>query len=64
MTHSMSLLAKLGCIAVHANELASPSIDTVRGHETNKAAIRNLTADPEIKAWVKEMGDLIPRSAK
>lgn len=66
MTHSMSLLAKLGSIAVHADELSSKNVDAVRGHEFDKIAIRQLIADPEITAWIKEMGPLLPvkRSAK
>ena len=50
LTPSVSLLCKLGSIAVHAQELASPD-----GHAFDKAALQSLMNDPEVKEWIKEM---------
>jgi hypothetical protein len=47
---------KLGSIAVHADELTSPA-----GHEFDRIALRQLVDDPEIAAWVKTMGPMLPR---
>jgi hypothetical protein len=51
----LRLLAKLGSIVVHADELLSP-----RGHDYDKVALRGLIADPEVQNWIKEMGALLP----
>lgn len=46
----MSLLCKLGSIAVHADELTSP-----HGHQFDRDAIRSLLDDPEVASWLAEM---------
>lgn len=48
---ALSLLVKLGSIAVHAEELLSSN-----GHEFDKAALDTLVSDPEVTAWLKAMG--------
>lgn len=45
-----TVLIKLGSLAVHADELLSPS-----GHEIDTSAIKGLLADPEVRDWLKEM---------
>ena len=47
---SVSLLVKLGSIAVHADELLSPS-----GHAFDRVAIQQLLLDPEVSSWLSEM---------
>lgn len=46
----MSLLCKLGSIAVHTEELLSPD-----GHEFDRAALASLMTDPEVVTWLAEM---------
>jgi len=53
---SLALLAKLGSIAVHAEEFLSP-----KGHEFDVAALNNLLRDPEVVEWMSAMGPLLPR---
>lgn len=45
-----SLLSKLASLAVHVEELQSPS-----GTPDDAAAIRSLLADAEINEWISEM---------
>jgi hypothetical protein len=45
-----SLLVKLGSIAVHVEELASPG-----GHHWDKVAVESLLNDPEVKQWIAAM---------
>jgi hypothetical protein len=54
----ISLLCKLGSIAVHADELTSP-----HGHKFDESALRSLLDDAEVKAWLHQMNGaaLIPR---
>lgn len=54
----LSLLVKLGSIAVHADEMLSP-----QGHQFDKIAIRSLLEDSEVKEWIKQMdaSALLPR---
>lgn len=47
---SVSLLVKLGSIAVHAEELASP-----KGHPFDRDALKTLYDDPEVIAWRSAM---------
>lgn len=47
---SLGLLCKLGSIVVHADEATEE-----RGHQFDIVAIRNVLADPEVKAWIKAM---------
>ena len=49
-TPSLSLLVKLGSIAVHADELLSPL-----GHGYDKIALQSLLTDPEVQEWIAEM---------
>jgi hypothetical protein len=41
---------KLGSIAVHAEEYASP-----KGHPFDRDALKTLYADPEVIEWRKQM---------
>jgi hypothetical protein len=41
---------KLGSIAVHADEILSPT-----GHPFDKEALLQLLADPEVKEWCAAM---------
>lgn len=47
---SPALLAKLGSIAVHAEELLSPT-----GHGFDKVALESVMADPEVVEWMEGM---------
>lgn len=51
----LTLAMKLGSIAVHADELLSPT-----GHEFDHVVLKGLLQDPEIVAWIKSMGPLLP----
>lgn len=55
---TVTLLVKLGSIAVHIEELASPS-----GHHFDKIAVASLLNDPEVKEWLAQMNAMamIPR---
>lgn len=52
---SQDVLIKLGCIAVHAEEFLAPG-----GHQVDRYEIEKLLVDPELKAWIKAMGVLLP----
>lgn len=47
---SVTLLVKLGSIAVHAEELLSPT-----GHHFDRRALETVAHDPEVTAWLAEM---------
>jgi hypothetical protein len=47
---SLSLLVKLGSIAVHVDEMLSPL-----GHGWDGEALKPLLADPEVTAWIEQM---------
>lgn len=47
---SVSLLVKLGSIAVHADELLSPNC-----HHFDVAAMRSLLEDSEVVEWLQQM---------
>ena len=47
---SMSLLCKLGSIAVHVDELLSDD-----GHPFDRIELDSLLRDPEVQAWMKDM---------
>lgn len=47
---SLSLLVKLGSIAVHTTELLSPD-----GHQFDRVALASLLNDPEVRAWLSAM---------
>lgn len=52
---TIALLAKLGSIVVHAEEMLSQ-----KGHYFDKLAFEHLLKDGEIQAWLKAMGPFIP----
>jgi len=56
MTPSITLLCKLGSIAVHVDEALS-----AEGHPFDWAATRLLLNDPEVKQWIADMGVLLPQ---
>lgn len=45
------LLCKLGSIVVHVEQFLSP-----QGHPVDKAALEDLLRDPEVQAWLDDMG--------
>ena len=51
----LSLLCKLGAIAVHVEEMLS-----VDGRALDKMVLEGLIADSEVQAWIKAMGPLLP----
>lgn len=53
-----SLLVKLGSIAVHVDELKSPS-----GHHFDKIAVASLLNDAEVVDWIAQMSAMamLPR---
>lgn len=53
---SLALLAKLGSIAVHAEEWLSDN-----RHQFDFEALAALLNDPDIKGWVKAMGVYLPK---
>lgn len=46
----LSLLVKLGSIAVHAEEMLSPN-----GHDYDRQAILVALEDSELREWIEEM---------
>lgn len=52
----LRLLAKLGSIVVHVEEMLSDAT-----HEFDVAAVRALVQDADVQAWLKAMGPLVPR---
>lgn len=50
---SAPLLCKLGSILVHVEEGTSAD-----GHAFDVIALRSLMADPEVRAWLREMDKL------
>jgi hypothetical protein len=47
---SPALLAKLGSIVVHADEMAGPS-----GHAFDLMALQSVISDPEVQEWLNGM---------
>lgn len=47
---SITLLVKIGSIAVHIDEILSPD-----GHIFDRHALESLQADPEVKEWIEQM---------
>lgn len=47
---SISLLCKLGSIAVHVDEMLSPM-----GHHFDKVALESVAHDPEVIEWMRGM---------
>lgn len=58
---SPALLAKLGSIAVHADEMMSDD-----GHHYDRMALQQLIADPEVAEWIAAMNAMamVPRKRK
>lgn len=50
MQPPLTLLSKIGSIAVHVDEFLSP-----RGHTADKHAIEDLLRDPEVIGWLEAM---------
>ena len=55
----VTLLVKLGSIAVHADEMLSPD-----GHEFDRISIQQLLHDPEVVEWIKDMAEMLPLKRK
>jgi hypothetical protein len=55
----ITLLMKLGSIAVHTEELLSTD-----GHQFDKAVLDTLLQDPEVQGWIKSMGALLPEKRR
>lgn len=55
---SLTLLIKLGSIAVHADELTEN--EGHAAHAFDMVALRQLIVDPEVSRWVRDMGALLP----
>lgn len=57
----VTVLMKLGSLAVHVEELLSPD-----GHEFDKAVIDALLQDEELKIWLEEMDEMafLPKKRK
>lgn len=52
---SLPTLVKLGSIVVHADEYLSDN-----RHHVDLFALQALLADPDVVAWTKSMGPLLP----
>lgn len=50
---TVPLLVKLGSLAVHIEEMLSPT-----GHEYDRAAIDTILTDLEVAAWLAAMGKM------
>jgi hypothetical protein len=50
LTPSIALLAKLGSIAVHADEFMSPN-----GHPWDREALKTLLEDGDVREFVAQM---------
>ncbi len=55
LTPSPTLLMKLGSLIIHYRELVSAD-----GRFLDKTVIDSLEADPEVIAWIKGMGPMLP----
>lgn len=55
---SLSVLVKLGSLAVHTEEFFSKGSGYHCGFD--ESAIRALLVDPELEAWIRSMGGLLP----
>lgn len=53
------LAAKVGSILVHVEEALS-----LDGRDVDWQAVFVLMNDPEVKAWIKELGTLVPRKRR
>jgi hypothetical protein len=50
---SITLLVKLGSIAVHVEEILSP-----KGHDFDRHALQTLWEDAEVKEWIAQMNKM------
>jgi hypothetical protein len=55
----LTLLCKLGSLAVHIDEALSDD-----SHQYDWTAIHMLLDDPEVKQWITDMGPLLPKKRK
>jgi hypothetical protein len=55
----LTLLCKLGSLAVHVDEALSDD-----SHHYDWTAIHLLLDDPEVKQWITDMGALLPKKRK
>ena len=55
LTVSPALASKLASIVLHTEEMLS-----VKGHFFDKVALEAACRDPEVKAWMKALGPLVP----
>jgi hypothetical protein len=57
----LTLLVKLGSIAVHTDEMLSSD-----GHVFDRVALQSLLTDPEVVAWLKKMdaAAMVPKRRK
>ena len=53
---NLTLLCKLGSIAVHVEEMLS-----AKGHIFDRSALESLLSDDEVREWIKAMGVYLPR---
>ena len=51
----LGLLVKIGSALVHAEEYLSP-----HGHPVDKTAFDELLRQPDVQAWIKAMGPMLP----
>jgi hypothetical protein len=51
---SITLLVKLGSIAVHVEEILNPK----KGHYFDRYALQTLWDDPEVKEWLAQMNKM------
>lgn len=60
MKPKITILVKLGSLAIHIEEVLSPN-----GHVFDKAAIQTLLDDPEVKEWLMLMDKMsfLPKRA-
>jgi hypothetical protein len=58
MKPSVTLLVKLGSIAIHADELTDDTPNAARGHKEDAATIKSLLSDPEVFAWMHKMRNM------
>jgi hypothetical protein len=56
---SLTLLCKLGSIAVQIDEALSDD-----NHQYDWTVIHMLLDDPEVKQWITDMGPLLPKKRK
>lgn len=55
MPDNIAALSKVGSCLIHLLEFLSP-----HGAPVDYAAARDLWNDPDVQAWIKEMGPLLP----